>query len=383
MPLLAAFQTLYPSAWLYALRGLALAAQARAAEGDDARRSAVRARRGDAVAGRTRRGRAGQLPAPAAAARRRAGLGDRGLPGGHAGLRRGAARGLAAPATVAPGADRRTRGALPARPRPRARRPRASRAARREYLAWGATAKVDQLDWAYPALRLDHEAPSGPQAAPPDRRSTLTTGTIDLLGILSASRALSSETSIDRLHARVVEVLGNMTGATGVHLVLWSDERQSWLVPARSRRGLSTRRALPLSVLRYVQRTREPLLVGDATADDRFARDPYFAAAGVCSLLGCADPHPRHAGSGAAAREPSRPRRLQPRTARERQADRRTARRLARQRPGQRGVPPDRRGPSGAAARRRPGRQRRRAPASCSRPSRRRSGRCSARTSRC
>ena len=34
-PLLAAFQTLYPTAWLYVLRGLALAAQARAAEGDE------------------------------------------------------------------------------------------------------------------------------------------------------------------------------------------------------------------------------------------------------------------------------------------------------------------------------------------------------------
>ena len=115
--------------------------------------------------------------------------------------------------------------------------------ARRKYLAWGATAKVDQLDWAYPTLRLDDEAPGGPQAAPPDRRTTLTTGTIDLLGILSASRALSSETSVERLHARVVEVLSNMTGATGVELVLWSDDRQSWLVPARSRRGQRRARA--------------------------------------------------------------------------------------------------------------------------------------------
>jgi GAF domain-containing protein len=40
-----------------------------------------------------------------------------------------------------------------------------------------------------------------------------------------------------------------------------------------------------MSVLRYVQRTREPLVVADATGDDRFARDPYFAGAGCCSLL--------------------------------------------------------------------------------------------------
>ena len=38
-------------------------------------------------------------------------------------------------------------------------------------------------------------------------------------------------------------------------------------------------------MLRYVQRTREPLVAGDATADDRFARDPYFAGADCCSLL--------------------------------------------------------------------------------------------------
>ena len=112
---------------------------------------------------------------------------------------------------------------------------------------------------------------------------------IDLLGILSASQALSSETSIDRLHARVVDVLRNMTAATGVHLVLWSDERQSWLLPATGEHGVAIAGdddELPLSVLRYVQRTREPLLVRDATADDRFALDPYYSGVDICSLLG-------------------------------------------------------------------------------------------------
>ncbi len=40
-----------------------------------------------------------------------------------------------------------------------------------------------------------------------------------------------------------------------------------------------------MSVLRYVQRTGEPLVAGDATADDRFSRDPYFAGITCCSLL--------------------------------------------------------------------------------------------------
>ena len=108
--------------------------------------------------------------------------------------------------------------------------------ARQQYLTWGATAKVGQLDWAYPILRPQPDATAadgaGQPADLPHRRATVTTGTVDLLGILSASQALSSETSIERLHARVVEVLSAMTGATGVHLLLWSQDQQDWLLLA-------------------------------------------------------------------------------------------------------------------------------------------------------
>ena len=109
----------------------------------------------------------------------------------------------------------------------------------------------------------------------------MTTGTIDLLGILSASQALSSETTVEGLHARVVDVLGAMTGATAVQLLLWSEDQQDWVQPATP----VNERTVPLSVLRYVQRTREPLVVDDATRDERFARDPYFAERESCSLL--------------------------------------------------------------------------------------------------
>jgi len=168
--------------------------------------------------------------------------------------------------------------------------------ARREYLAWGATAKAAQLDWAYPVLRPPPEATAGQSGDDPghlpDRRAAVTTGTIDMLGILSASQALSSETSTGRLHARVAEVVSAMTGATGVHLLLWSQDRHDWLLPAPGGDvgpaplgGTGHERAVPMSVLRYAQRTREPLVVADAVGDDRFARDPYFADAGCCSLL--------------------------------------------------------------------------------------------------
>jgi GAF domain-containing protein len=163
--------------------------------------------------------------------------------------------------------------------------------ARQHYLAWGATAKVGQLDWAYPGLQTLAEAAAG-DGGLNQSRAVVTTGMIDLLGIVSASQALSSETSIGRLHARVVEVLSAMTGATGVHLLLWDEDRHRWLLPALDGDGGTvpfggTGRdgAVPRSVLRYVQRTREPLVVADAARDDRFARDPYFAGVDCCSLL--------------------------------------------------------------------------------------------------
>ena len=164
--------------------------------------------------------------------------------------------------------------------------------ARQEYLDWGANAKVDQLDWAFPTLQAQPDATAESQASRPARRSGLTPGTIDLLGILSASQALSSETSVEDLHARMVDVLGSMMGATGVHLVLWSDERQSWRLLAPDGDGDSVAVGgtgdgdkIPAAVLRYVQRTREPLIVDDAGADDRFAADPYFGGGGGFSLL--------------------------------------------------------------------------------------------------
>jgi signal transduction histidine kinase len=170
--------------------------------------------------------------------------------------------------------------------------------ARQHYAAWGASAKVDQLDWAYATLQVRPDGTTGGGDPPTDlaqQRGRVTTGTLDLLGILAASQALSSETSIDSLHTRVVEILSAMTGATSVQLLLWNPERHVWLLPTPdSATGTAqifdtTDRAaeplVPLSVLRYVQRTEELLVVSDVTADDRFARDPYLADLACCSLL--------------------------------------------------------------------------------------------------
>lgn len=156
--------------------------------------------------------------------------------------------------------------------------------AREEYRVWGAQAKVDQLDRAYPSLDI----PIEPAAGRLTMRTSITAGAIDMRGILDASRALSSATSLAALRAKVVEVLSAMTGATDVNLVVWRGEQRQWLAATDEGEGLAPidqRHRAPTSVMRYVERTREPLIVSDATRDDRFARDPYFLDLSTCSLL--------------------------------------------------------------------------------------------------
>ena len=162
--------------------------------------------------------------------------------------------------------------------------------ARRAYEMWGATAKVRQLDALHPDL------PGAPAEHRADvRRDTrgsvsMSTDTIDLLAVLNASQALSSETNLDRLRARVTESLGAMTGATDVRLLLHDADADDWHLPTESGDDIplaeaGARALIPLSVVRYVERTREPLAVDDATRDDRFSHDPHLAGLQQCSLL--------------------------------------------------------------------------------------------------
>ncbi|HSW06682.1 trifunctional serine/threonine-protein kinase/ATP-binding protein/sensor histidine kinase [Aquabacterium sp.] len=151
--------------------------------------------------------------------------------------------------------------------------------ARRRFAAWGAGGAVRRLDAEYAWLRAAADEPLraaslGAGAAAVSRGAAASADAIDMLAIVRASQALASETSLPRLHASVVALLGDMTGATAVRVLLWSDAQ--WHDPAAGG-------ALPLSVLRYVERTRESLVVDDAARDDRFAADPQLR--GACSLL--------------------------------------------------------------------------------------------------
>lgn len=155
------------------------------------------------------------------------------------------------------------------------------------YQAWGAAAKVARLERAHNFLR---DAPT-PMTMAGERRAQASTDSLQLLALLRASQALSSETSIARLHARVAEQLGAMTGADQVRMLLPRAGSDHWqLAEALDGDGQAVEDAaaaglLPLSAFRYVARTRVALVVDDATRDERFSTDPHWHGMRHCSLL--------------------------------------------------------------------------------------------------
>jgi PAS domain S-box-containing protein len=148
----------------------------------------------------------------------------------------------------------------------------------RGYARWGAHGKVRQMHQQHQFLASasTSHAAIGQGSAPGSGHASMValSETIDLMAVLRASQVLSSETNLEQLRARVIDVLTTMTGATSVQLLLWNELEDP------GQQG-----TICLSALRYAERTRQPLLVPDATRDDRFARDPYLQDLSSCSLL--------------------------------------------------------------------------------------------------
>jgi diguanylate cyclase (GGDEF)-like protein len=165
----------------------------------------------------------------------------------------------------------------------------------RGYDGWGAHGKVRQMHQQHSflasALAAVRTNAPGVRTLGTLQSVNVSTETIDLMAVLKAARALSSETSLDRLQVRVAQVLSEMTGATAVRVILWDEQTGGWVLPADTgHEALSlpeaaSRDLIPLTALHYAERTREPMLVDDTSRDDRVARDPYVAGMQHCSLL--------------------------------------------------------------------------------------------------
>ncbi|XYI02363.1 AAA family ATPase [Sorangium sp. So ce1128] len=159
--------------------------------------------------------------------------------------------------------------------------------ARACYAQWGAAGKVKQLEKQYPQLRGRAERAA---TAPAEGETQL-----DLLAVAKASQAISGQILLDELIDILMRlVLENAGAQTGCLLLTSGDElslvaevqveQQEVRVRRHARQPLSQGQ-LPLAILQYVRRSREPVLLMEASAPHPFATDPYFAQQHPQSVL--------------------------------------------------------------------------------------------------
>src|SRR5262245_17452252 len=162
------------------------------------------------------------------------------------------------------------------------------RNARYCYLQWGADGKVRQLDALYPYLRHDGPGP-GPTStieAPVD--------SLDLATVLKVSQAISGEIVLEQLLDTLMRTALAHAGATRGLLLLPHGAEQRIAAEATTRGDTVSVRlreasvaaaALPESLVHYVVRTHESVILGDASVPNPFAADPYLRQQHARSLL--------------------------------------------------------------------------------------------------
>jgi PAS domain S-box-containing protein len=152
------------------------------------------------------------------------------------------------------------------------------RDARYCYLRWGADGKVRQLDQRYPNLH-EERAPAS---------STATIGTpveqLDLATAIKASHAVSDEIVPEKLIKTLMLIAVEHAGAERGLLILGHDEELRIAAEARTDRdgvevelkdALVTPSDLPESLLHYVIRTQESMILDDASTQNLFSEDKY------------------------------------------------------------------------------------------------------------
>lgn len=157
------------------------------------------------------------------------------------------------------------------------------------YEEWGANAKLEHLKRSYPELLagvLLHDAVTGSMAGTPDEHL------LDMETVIQASNTLSGEIQFDKLLERLMRLLIENAGAERGALLLLKDgilqlqaSIESDLIEVWQAMPVDERSQLSLSVINYVKRTGDKLVLGDAANDGRFNADAYIAQYRPKSLL--------------------------------------------------------------------------------------------------
>jgi PAS domain S-box-containing protein len=163
------------------------------------------------------------------------------------------------------------------------------REARSCYLRWGADGKVRQLDQLHPRLRPDERerGPTGTIEAPVEQ--------LDIATVIQISQALSGEVVLETLVDKLMRVAIKHAGADRGLLICPRSDKiliyaeatahgEDLAVHVRER-DVSGAGTLPESLVRYILRTGETVVLDDASSQNSFSADPYIVQRRARSIL--------------------------------------------------------------------------------------------------
>ncbi|MBP0016190.1 MAG: AAA-like domain-containing protein, partial [Cyanobacteria bacterium SBLK] len=164
------------------------------------------------------------------------------------------------------------------------------------YHRWGAVAKVKDLETRYPQFLATSSKETQPTKLPSSTISENETSSevFDFHSVFRASQAISSEILLNKLLEKLIEIAIENAGAQIGFLIL--EQENKLFIKAeidasykeasmRNSEPVKNSQKLPLSIVNYVQRTRETVVLKDATNDRTFAKDPYLVKKHPKSIL--------------------------------------------------------------------------------------------------
>jgi PAS domain S-box-containing protein len=161
------------------------------------------------------------------------------------------------------------------------------REARRCYLRWGAFGKVRQLEQLHPHLR-ETPAPASPATTIGAPVEQLDVGTV-----LKAAQAVSGEIVLGELIKTLLRIAVEHAGAERGLLILFPSDEPQIAAEATTSRGqvevtlcqTAVSAELPETVLHYVIRTRQSVILDDGSAQNPFSADEYISQKRARSVL--------------------------------------------------------------------------------------------------
>jgi predicted ATPase/signal transduction histidine kinase/tRNA A-37 threonylcarbamoyl transferase component Bud32 len=172
------------------------------------------------------------------------------------------------------------------------------------YARWGAKAKTDDLEVRYPQLLvpilqskqtladMSGTFSWNPSPLMTSSSSSSTFSPIDLTTILKASQAISEEIDLKHLILTFLSIITENAGADRAAFILHQDDQ---LIVTAQCHGIKkcelqsipidTCIEVPTSLINYVNRTKEIIILSDAHTDTRFGADEYLSTTKPKSLL--------------------------------------------------------------------------------------------------